>query len=145
MLSKIECLYKDIYELEKSYLNLVVDNSARLLYSEWVREPTSEEYREGAALFAECLSTMKIEYWIQDVNRLGKVSDSDLRWALQQLVSVTASSNLKKLARISSDESKKEHFMRLVGHIRKQYPTAIEVQQFESYREAAEWIWPMRD
>jgi hypothetical protein len=34
-----------MHEFRNAYLHLMVDEEARLLYSEWVRTPSSGEYR----------------------------------------------------------------------------------------------------
>jgi hypothetical protein len=130
-----------MHEFRNAYLHLIVDEQAGLLYSEWVRRPSSAEYREAAAIFAECLRDRGIEFWIQDTSRLGEVAEEDLMVVLRELVPVAASSSLRKLARITSDEGNMARFLELASQAKAHLNTEIEIQQFRTYREAAEWIW----
>ncbi len=63
----------------------------------------------------------------------------DLLWVIEELVPVIASSSLKKLARITTDDNLPK-FMDLAYESEVKLSSAIEVQQFETYWEAAEWI-----
>ena len=130
-----------MHEFRNAYLHLIVDEEARLLYSEWVRRPTSSEYRQAASIFAAYLQGKGIAFWIQDTSRLGEVSAEELRAVLQELVPAAISSPLKKLARITSDEKNMAAFLELARKEKAGLSTDIEVQQFKTYREAAEWVW----
>lgn len=123
------------FRLAKGY------QEARLLYSEWARTPSSGEYREAAAVFSGYLREGGIEFWIQDTSRLGEVPAEDLMVVLRELVPVAASSSLNKLARITSDERNMARFLELASQAKAHLNTDIEIQQFGTYREAAEWIW----
>ena len=133
-------LPEGLHELRNPYLHLMVDEGARLLYSEWVRKPTDAEYREAACIFADLLQSKGIAYWIKDACRLKKVTDEELKWVLHRLLPIAASSPLKRLARISKDEADRARFMNFVGDAQLELSTSIEVRQFKTYREAAEWI-----
>ncbi|KAA5548364.1 hypothetical protein [Adhaeribacter rhizoryzae] len=137
---ELHSLSAGIYEFRNSYLHLVVDDAIKLLYSEWLRPPSSQEYREAATIFAGCLQQKGIKYWIQDTNNLGEVPVEDLKWVLQELVPVGAASGLQKLARITSDDRNLGRFMETAAQTQAKLNAAIEVQQFETYREAASWI-----
>lgn len=130
-----------MHEFRNAYLHLIVDEQARLLYSEWVRRPSGGEYREAAGIFARCLREGGIAYWIQDTSRLGEVPEEELRAVLRELVPEAAASPLRKLARITSDERNMASFLELARRENARLSTDIEVQQFKTYREAAEWIW----
>ena len=132
-----------MHEYRNAYLHLIVDEQAGLLYSEWVRRPNSAEYREAAGVFADCLRGGGIAFWIQDTSRLGEVPAEDLRVVLWELVPVAASS-LRKLARIAPDESNMARFLELARQAKAHLNTEIEIRQFTTYREAAEWIWSHR-
>ena len=129
-----------MYEFRNDYLHLVVDGPNRLLYSEWLRPPTSQEYRAAATIFAKCLREKSIAYWLQDTNNLGEVPVEDLKWVLRELVPVAASSGLKKLARITADDSNLTIFMNTAHQMQVKLHAYIEVQQFKTYREAAAWL-----
>ncbi|MCC9169095.1 hypothetical protein [Pontibacter harenae] len=134
-------LPEGMHEFQNAYLHLVVDEATRLLYSEWVQRPNSEEYREAASIFAAYLRERDIKFWIQDTNRLGEVPAQNLKEALQMLVPVAVASGLKKLARITTDDRSMAAFMALASESKAQLKAGIEVRQFRTYREAAEWIW----
>ena len=129
-----------MYEFRNAYLHLVVDGANRLLYSEWLRQPTSQEYRAATTIFAICLREKGIAYWLQDTNNLGEVPVEDLNWVLQELVPVAASSGLQKLARITADDGNLALFMNMAHQMQVKLNAAIEVQQFKTYREAAAWL-----
>jgi hypothetical protein len=101
---KLKAITTGVYEYRNAYLHLVVDESIKLLYSEWLRHPSSQEYRQAAIIFAGCLQEKGIAYWIQDTNNLGDVPVEDLQYVLQELVPVAAASGLQKLARITTDD-----------------------------------------
>lgn len=129
-----------MYEFRNSYLHVVVDEAVKLMYSEWVRKPTREEYREAAAIIAGCIRDNGIECWIQGTDNLGAVSSSDLKWVMKEILPAAASSALKKIARITSDDKSMTVFMGLASQAQTEHSTAIRVQQFKTYREAADWI-----
>lgn len=141
------CAYEDsplpqgLHEFRNAYLHLIVDEQARLLYSEWVRPPSSEEYRQASAIFAGYLQRGAIACWIQDANCLGEVPEEDLRAVLRELVPAAMASPLRKLARVTSDEGNMATFLELARQEKARRGTAIEVRQFRTYREATEWVW----
>jgi hypothetical protein len=131
---------EEMPEFRNDYLHLIIDEKARLMYSEWVRKPTSEEYRQAGSIYARFLQEKDIAYWIQDTNLLGEVPAEDLKTLFQLLVPIAAASNLKKLARITEDEKNMNTFMELASQSNVQLNAAIKVQNFKTYHEAAEWI-----
>jgi hypothetical protein len=129
-----------MYEFENDCLHLMIDEEARLMYSEWLRKPTSEEYREAMRIVAGYLRDKNVEFWIQDTNRLGEVPVEDLAVIVHDLVPALSSSSLKKLARITSDDKNLAAFMEMAARMKVKLNKAIEIQQFKTYREAAEWL-----
>lgn len=127
-------------EFRNDYLHLIIDEGAKLMYSEWVQKPNSKQYQESAGIFAKFLQENDIHYWIQDTNLLGEVPLDDLKVVLEKLVPIAASSSLKKLARISSDEQNMMAFLKLASQSGAELNTDIEVQNFLTYREAVDWI-----
>lgn len=127
-------------EFRNKYLHLIIDEEAKLMYSEWVRKPTSEEYREAASILARHFREYTIEFWLQDTNCLGKVSPDDMKIVLQELVPVAAASTLKKLARITSDDDNMSAFLDLAKESNTELNTNVEVRQFRTFREAADWL-----
>jgi hypothetical protein len=133
-------LLEGVQEYRNPYLHVVVDKGARLLYSEWTRQPTSDEYREAASIFARFLQEEEILYWIQDVTNLQDISVVDLHWVLEVLVPIASQSTLRKLARITCNNNNMQLFKKMAHEAQTELNADIEVRQFKSYREAAEWI-----
>ncbi|WP_187261609.1 hypothetical protein [Pontibacter beigongshangensis] len=136
----MDTLLEGVHEYRNPYLHVVVDKGTRLLYSEWTRQPTSEEYRAAAYIFADFLQKEAVLYWIQDTTNLQDVSVQDLNWVLGVLVPLASQSTLTKLARITCHNHNMEQFKRLAREVQTELSSEIEVRQFKSYREAAEWI-----
>ena len=130
-----------MYEFENNYLMLWVDKTIRLMYSDWLRPVTSKEYREGNNLLIEQLREKNIQNWIADSSKLGDISPEDEKWTLQEFAPALASCNLLKLARISGEDTgshaKFEQFAKRAEPI---YIGDIQVRQFVTYKEAADWV-----
>ncbi len=128
-------------EFENAYLRLWVDNDLNLLYSEWQRPVSSQEYREGNLLLLQTLSENSVQNWIADSERLGDVSLEDQQWTLQELTPKFAQTKLTKLARIGGEDTgshaRFEQFMNKVEPI---YIGNIQIRQFVTYKGAADWI-----
>ncbi|WP_018478825.1 hypothetical protein [Pontibacter roseus] len=136
----IKTLPKGMHEYSNSYLHLIMDEEAHLLYSEWVRKPSSLEYRESIGIIARYIREGDIYYWLQDTERLGEVTPEDFKVVLQETVPLIASSSLKKLARITPDDTNLAAFMQLASSLQVQLNSDIQIQQFKTYREAADWL-----
>ena len=130
-----------MFEFENGYLLLWVDESIHLMYSDWLRPVSTEEYREGNELLLTQLRERIIHNWIADSSKLGDISQEDEKWTLQELVPALASSNLQKLARIGGEDTgshaKFEQFVKRAEPI---YIGNIQVRQFVTYKEAADWV-----
>jgi hypothetical protein len=133
-------LPEDMPEFRNDYIHLIIDEENSLMYSEWLRKPTSEEYREAMRIVAGYMQDKNVEFWIQDTNRLGEVPSADLAMLLQALMPIFSSSSLKKLARITSDEKNLSSFLEMAARMKVKLNTSIEIQQFKTYREAADWL-----
>lgn len=131
------------------YLNISVEEETGLMYSAWLREPHLHEYQEGMKHLAACISRYPMLYWIQDSTHLIHVPLQSQRQALRQIAPAVTNSQLKKIARIVAldvaymamfddvveEEQAKAAYERAVAA-----PRRTEVQQFQSYEEAAYWI-----
>jgi len=135
-----EPLPEDMSEFRNDYLHLIIDEENRLMYSEWLRKPSSDEYREAMHVLTRYVRDKGVEFWIQDTNRLGEVPAEDLAVVLHDLIPRLASSSLKKLARIAPDDRNLATFMEMAARMKVKLNSAIEMQQFKTYREAAEWL-----
>jgi hypothetical protein len=134
-----------IYEFTNSYMHLWVDMNVKLMYTEWLASPTVTEYRQAAALFLRNLQAYSVEYWFMDSNRLAGFSLEEQRTVIQQLAPAVAASSLKKVARIIyQDESNRAMFDETVNELKNKYQVTVEVQQFWTFNEAANWITLIR-
>ncbi|MHC2992160.1 hypothetical protein OB13_11375 [Pontibacter sp. HJ8] len=135
-------------ELVFPYLHISIEHSTSLLYSVWLREPGLDEYKEGMKQLVECLERYPVFYWIQDSTHLAHVSLECQRQTLHQMAPSVTGSQLRKIARITArdfaymamfDEVVEEE----LNHADRNHTLGdrkIEVQQFASYEEAADWI-----
>ncbi|MGV3588811.1 MAG: hypothetical protein ACO1OF_17530 [Adhaeribacter sp.] len=134
-----------IHEYYNAYLHLWVDSQVKLMYTEWLHRPTIVEYEEAGILFLQYLQQYKVEYWFMDSNRLGGLSLEEQREIIQQLAPAVAVSRLKKVARIiSQDAGNRVMFEETVQELKNQYLATVEIQQFWTYNEAANWITIIR-
>lgn len=128
-------------DFETDYLRVWVDQEVQLMHSEWLRRVSSEEYRKGNLLLLDMLRTHGTIYWIADSAKLGEISTEDQLWTLQEAVPQIISLNLRKLARLSGDDNvsfnKFENFVKKVGG---SDLGDLEVRQYITYKEAADWI-----
>ncbi|MGV3586978.1 MAG: hypothetical protein ACO1OF_08265 [Adhaeribacter sp.] len=128
-----------IYEFRNAFLHVLIDEPAKLMCSEWLRKPTSEEYRAATYIFIKYLRQNHLHFWIQDTTNLGDVAAEDLKWVAEVLVPVANTSGLQKIARITDVDKNMHSFKNLTNpDLFKQ--TQVEVQQFSTYREAVTWI-----
>lgn len=127
--------------LDNDYLRVWIDESILLMYSEWLRPVSSQEYRDGNMLLLQKLQNHNVKSWIADSAKLGDISIEDEKWTLEALVPAFTQSSLHKVARLSgsnnSNHSKFENFAKRAEDF---YIGSIQVRQFISYKEAADWI-----
>ncbi|MEJ8758121.1 hypothetical protein WG947_14000 [Pontibacter sp. H259] len=130
-----------MFEFENGYMLLWVDESIGLMFSEWKCPVTSQEYREGNELLLAMLVDKNIQNWIADSSRLGDISMEDQHWTLHELIPALARTNLTKLARVSGeDTSSHAKFEQFALRAEPMYIGRIQVRQFITYKEAADWI-----
>lgn len=128
-------------DFEYEYLHIWVDQDVHLMHSEWLRNVTSEEYRQGNTALIELLQKYDVSFWIADSAKLGDISMEDQLWTLQELVPKVVSSGISKLARLSGED--RVSFNKFKDFMEKASETGfgnLEVRQFVSYKEAADWI-----
>lgn len=134
-----------IHEFTNSYMHLWVDKHVKLMYTEWLATPTVAEYHQAAVLFEQNLQAYSVEYWFMDSNRLAGFSLEEQRAIIEQLAPAVAASNLKKVARIIyQDESNRAMFDETINELKNKYQVAVEVQQFWTFNEAANWVTIIR-
>ena len=128
-------------EFENSYLQVWIDPELHLLYSEWLRNVTSDEYRQGNTLLADMLHQHDIRHWIADSAYLGEICPDDVVWTIQDLAPRIISSSVLKIARISGED--RVSYVKFKEFMEKASIGAegsLEVRQYMSYKEAADWI-----
>lgn len=135
-------------EIAFPYLNISIEESTNLLYSTWLRKPEHDEYQEGMNYLANCLERFPIFFWIQESTHLLQVPLENQREALHQIAETVMYSRVKKIARIISlDFANMTMFDEVVAEKMSKMEEnqmladrKIEVQQFNTYEEAADWI-----
>ena len=128
-------------EIEKAYLRVWIDRSIKLMYSEWQRSVCSEEYREGNQLLLDLVNEYNVVNWIADSVHLGDISAEDEQWTLRYLVPALSQSSLVKIARVSGgDKASYSKFENFARRAEESYIGHILVRQFETYKEAADWM-----
>ncbi|WP_299708024.1 hypothetical protein [uncultured Pontibacter sp.] len=128
-------------EFENSYLQVWVDQDLHLMHSEWLRNVTSDEYRQGNILLTEMLHQHAIRHWIADSASLGEICPEDVVWTIQELAPRIIYSPVLKIARVSGED--RISYVKFKEFMEKASINAagsLEVRQFISYKEAADWI-----
>lgn len=130
-----------MFEFENTYLSLWVDDGIGLMFSNWLRRVSSEEYREGNTILMQQLLERQVKHWIADSSELGDISDEDQAWTLEHFLPHLPQTSLLKLARLSgTDNASHAKFERFVKRAEPIYMGDIQVKQFMSYKEAADWV-----
>ena len=128
-------------EFENSYLQFWIDQELHLMHSEWLQNVTSKEYRQGNTLLADMLHQHNILHWIADSAYLGEIYPEDVVWTIQELAPRIVSSPVQKIAHVSGEDKisyvKFKEFMEKASI---NVAGSLEVRQFISYKEAADWI-----
>lgn len=130
-----------IKEFTTPYLHLWVDTKVKLLYTEWLTSPGTAEYREAAALFTQYLKDYAIIYWVMESNQLADYSLEEQRQVIRQISPAIAASSLQKVARIiSHNEPNWAMFEETINELKNKYQAVVEIKQFATFNEAANWI-----
>ena len=130
-----------IFEFENLHFQLLIDESARLLYSTWLRKPTSAEYRKASGLIIRSFREKDVAYWISDSTHLEDLPLEDLKWVLKELIPAANASALQKIARITPGDNNLKAYKELTNQSNATiFANSIELEQFKTYREAVAWI-----
>ncbi|MFD3001645.1 hypothetical protein ACFS7Z_14835 [Pontibacter toksunensis] len=134
-----------MFELKKVYLHLWIDLHVKLMYTEWLREPAAEEYREGCELFVMLVREHGVECWIAESRKLVGMPIHVQSPVLLQLAPSLVGSSLKKLARIiDTDLQSIAMFEDISNGLKESHQSTIELEQFISFEDAADWIGMIR-
>lgn len=135
----------NLFELKKTYLHLWVDLDVKLMYSEWLLAPTAEEYSEACELFVKTVQEHAVECWIADSKLLASLSVSDQKRIILRLAPVLFNTSLRKLARITNKDFHSTFmFEDLSRSLTDKHHAAMEIQQFISFEDAADWVGMIR-
>ena len=123
------------------YLHVWVDEQLRLMYSEWLRPVSSQEYRAGCLLLASLLQENGIIYWIAESSVVSNIIKQDQEWASKTLIPLFAASSVKKIARINASTIATYVQEETGPDNTSSIPEgSLEFRQFWSYKEAADWV-----
>lgn len=139
-------LPENIFVLKKVYLHLWIDLHVKLMYTEWLREPAAEEYREGCELFVTLVREYAVECWIAESRKLAGMPIHVQSPVLLQLAPSLIGGSLKKFARIiDTDLQGITMFENISNRLKETHPSAIEFEHFISFEDAADWIGMIRE
>lgn len=112
------------------------------MHSEWLCKVLSEEYREGNRLMLQLLQEKNVHYWIADSALRGEIGPEDEVWILQEFIPNLLQLPIRKFARVSGEDKasyvKFDCFLQRAEQLKLE--TEMQVGQFTSYMEAADWI-----
>ncbi|MCC9136886.1 hypothetical protein ACFSKU_04960 [Pontibacter silvestris] len=133
-------------EYHGSYLHIWVDDSINLMYSEWLRRPTKEEFKEGVKLLIKYLYEYSVEFWVMESNKLVGMPLNELRRVIRKVASVIVlCASLKKIARILiNDISNILKFEETINEFKVIYHSSVEFEWFSSFKDAVDWIGRVR-
>lgn len=135
----------NIIDIEKNFLYLWIDLEVKLMYTQWLLKPTEEEYREGCELFINMVKKYAVECWIAESREMAGTSIPMQRAILLQLAPALIGSSLKKMARIIDKDSESvSMFESLSNYMKEHHRATIEVEQFITFEDAADWIGMIR-
>lgn len=145
MVNDTVVLPENIFELEKLTFRLWIDLDLKLMYTEWILKPSAEEYREACVLFVNLVREHTIICWIADSKQLSGLPTQVQKPVLQKIAPALAGGSLKKLARIIDKDSESIFmFENLYNSLKEKHKSAIEVEQFITFEDAADWIGMIR-
>ena len=128
-------------DFENSSIRLWIDRSIRLMYAEWLRPVTSEEYREANSMLLDLLNEHNVQHCIVDSSKLGDITPDDERWTMEHFIPAIIASKLQKMARVSGeDKASMAKFEQFASKAEPIYLGNIQVRQFITYKEALDWI-----
>lgn len=145
MMKDTVVLPENIFELEKVSFRLWIDLDLKLMYTEWILKPSAEEYREACVLFVKLVKEHAVECWIADSKQLSGLPTQVQKPVLQKFAPALADGSLKKLARIIDKDSESIFMFENISHnLKENYKSVIEVEQFITFEDAADWVGMIR-
>ena len=111
------------------------------MLARWLRNVTSEEYREGSTLLKELVREKQVAYWLMDSRRLSNVTFADQQWIKREIVPAVISAGLQKFARVlTEDVFNYISFENVMQQAIEADNTPVEIAQFTSLEAALAWL-----
>ncbi|WP_181307086.1 hypothetical protein [Rufibacter sp. XAAS-G3-1] len=90
---------------QDDHIKVELDKRAKFIFVEWLKPPTTEQFRQSFELATTISSTNKCAYWLSDSRQIPYLDFADQNWVLRAMKPVLKTSSLMKFARISLKES----------------------------------------
>ena len=100
---KIKLHLQKIYQ--DDYVRVELDETFRFIYVEWFQHPDSDTFRHIFQKLADLTIENKCQFWLSDARAIHYIEFADQNWLLQQMAPLLKTSNLKKFARLTTEES----------------------------------------
>ncbi|RDV16041.1 hypothetical protein DXT99_06655 [Pontibacter diazotrophicus] len=135
----------NILEVEKINFRLWIDFDVKLMYTEWILKPSAEEYQEVCNLCVKLIRRHAVECWIADSKLLTGFPTQVQQPILHQVALSLLGCSLKKIARIIEKDSESIiMFENISSSLKERHISDIEVEQFITFEDAADWIGMIR-
>lgn len=128
-------------DFESSNVRIWIDRSISLMYAEWLRPASSDEYIEANGMLLDLLNEHSVKYCIVDSSKLGDINPDAEQWTLEHFIPAIIATKLQKMARVSGeDKASMAKFEQFATRAEPMYLGNIQVRQFITYKEALDWI-----
>lgn len=84
-------------------LSIAVDRKKNLLFTRWLRHPSSEEFRHSLSLAGEYVCDLECRYWLSDARKLYYMELADQNWLVNTLIP-KINPFLSRFARVMTEE-----------------------------------------
>ncbi|WP_147294164.1 hypothetical protein [Pontibacter diazotrophicus] len=113
----------------------------QLLRSQWLRNVTSAEYREGVKVLKNCIVQHEIELWLTDSRLLDTILFADQQWLKREIGPLFKSSSLQRIARVLTEDVFNYIWLEnIVQQIKEEHEVTVELAQFSSLEAAFDWL-----
>jgi hypothetical protein len=94
---------KEIYQ--DHHVKIEVDDSLRVIYIKWLKDADSAAFRHYLMKEAQIILERRCRLWLSDARKVSFISYADQNWLLHEIVPMLKSSELRKFARVVTEES----------------------------------------
>ncbi|WP_439882683.1 hypothetical protein ACSX1A_05830 [Pontibacter sp. MBLB2868] len=132
---------KSVQELYKTnYVSISLSKKKDILTTKWLRQVTSSEYRQGIEETGRHMLAHNIEKLMVNNQKLGILTMSDQNWLQKFSIEVISTSNLKRLAIVSSHDMLQQLTDETLDHKVKQADIDFHTRYFLFEDEGWEWL-----